>query len=524
MPDQPPPYRTKSRFAAGNQCAKRLVIIVAILVAALLSACGGSKEAPVVVPEGAQAGDLALEPCSYEAREVEYAADCGTLVVPENRSDPGSRLIALPVTRINAIGGNPAEPIFHLGGGPGVTNMAFSQVGLFIEKHDLVLVGYRGVDGSARLDCPEVSQAFSSGAGNLVGEESLRIFADAYAACARRLQVDGIDTDGYIITEVITDLEAARVGLGYERVNLLSGSYGTRLAMLYAWMHSNRIRRSAMIGVNPPGHFVWQAEVIDEQIAYYANLCRQDTACSSRTDDLTQLMRDLSHNMPERWLFFPIDGGLVKVATFNALGDTAQAPLALDLWLSAAEGDPSGMALITLAGPFLFSGATVWGENAAKVTSADFEFTSMRECIAALDPPDTVMGSPFSLLGCSAIVGWPYNRIPDELREVQTSDVETLLVSGSIDFLTPAQFAVDELLPNLTNGQSIVLSEFGHVADVYNRQPEATIRLLTSFFDTGVADDSLYSHQPVNFDVGLGFPTMAKIALAILVLGVALVF
>ena len=49
---------------------------------ALLPACG-AKGAPVVVPAGAQAGDLVgLEPCTYEANKKKYDADCGTLVVP----------------------------------------------------------------------------------------------------------------------------------------------------------------------------------------------------------------------------------------------------------------------------------------------------------------------------------------------------------------------------------------------------------------------------------------------------------
>jgi hypothetical protein len=49
-------------------------------------------------------------------------------------------------------------------------------------------------------------------------------------------------------------------------------------------------------------------------------------------------------------------------------------------------------------------------------------------------------------------------------------------------------------------------------------QPEATEHLLTTFFDTGVADDSLYSYQPVDFCVGIGYPEQAKILLAVVVL------
>jgi uncharacterized membrane protein len=42
--------------------------------------------------------------------------------------------------------------------------------------------------------------------------------------------------------------------------------------------------------------------------------------------------------------------------------------------------------------------------------------------------------------------------------------------------------------------------------------------LLTSFYDTGVADDSLFTHHPVDFKVGLGYPAMAKIGLVLVVL------
>ena len=47
------------------------------------------------------------------------------------------------------------------------------------------------------------------------------------------------------------------------------------------------------------------------------------------------------------------------------------------------------------------------------------------------------------------------------------------------------------------------------------RQPEASERLLTSFFDTGEADDSLFTYQPWEYDAGLGFPAIAKIILAV---------
>jgi hypothetical protein len=47
----------------------------------------GPDDDPVSVPAGAQAGDLILDNCEYATEDGSYAAQCGTLVVPENRAD-----------------------------------------------------------------------------------------------------------------------------------------------------------------------------------------------------------------------------------------------------------------------------------------------------------------------------------------------------------------------------------------------------------------------------------------------------
>ena len=49
---------------------------------------------PVSVPKGAHAGDLILDSCTYATENGGYEADCGTLVVPENRADPQSVRLA----------------------------------------------------------------------------------------------------------------------------------------------------------------------------------------------------------------------------------------------------------------------------------------------------------------------------------------------------------------------------------------------------------------------------------------------
>src|SRR3970282_1191036 len=99
-----------------------------------------------------------------------------------------------------------------------------------LSNHDVVLVGYRGVDGSSVLDCPEVEKALKGEGDDLLGEKTLKNIAQAWTDCASRLTKEGIDIDGYTMMEVIEDMESARTALGYEQIDLYSVSYGTRVA------------------------------------------------------------------------------------------------------------------------------------------------------------------------------------------------------------------------------------------------------------------------------------------------------
>ena len=149
------------------------------------------------MPHGASAGELILQPCEYATEDGSYAADCGTLVVPETRADPGSTLIALPVTRIRARSEDPKEPVFFLTGGPGQSNLDFStsvgeRASRYVADRDLVLVGYRGIDGSVRLDCPEVESALKRSS-DVLSDEVFRAYGDAHRSCADRLTKDGVE-------------------------------------------------------------------------------------------------------------------------------------------------------------------------------------------------------------------------------------------------------------------------------------------------------------------------------------------
>jgi pimeloyl-ACP methyl ester carboxylesterase len=468
----------------------------------------------MTVPAGAQAGDLSLQPCSYATEHGPYAADCGTLVVPENRADPASRLIALPLTRIKATSPSPGEPVFYLEGGPGLSNMAFPQASRFADDRDVVLVGYRGVDGSVRLDCPEVAAAVKQ-ATDLLGEQHFRDQGDAYRACANRLTNAGVDLTEYGLPQQVDDLEAARLALGYDRVNLLSQSAGTRTAMIYAWRYPERIHRSVMIGVNPPGHYLYDTPMVDEQIARYAALCAQDATCRTRTDDLAASMRRTVAAMPERWLVLPIKASNVRVVTFFGMAESTpmlappSAPLTLDAWLSAAAGDNSAFWMQSIVGDF-FPWPFVWGQYAA---AASIDAGAVRDAFSAGGQDRTSLGwvgSAFAWGGGRLADDWPTASGVEVYSRARTSQVETLLISGALDTATPPQAATQELLPFLPNGHQAVLPGVGHIGSFFAEQPAAGRQLINAFFASGRVDDSLYQPQQVYLTPATTLGTLAR--------------
>ena len=504
------------------------LVLMAILVAGLAYLRFGPDPGAVSVPKGAKAGDLTLTPCNYATDDGSYAADCGTLVVPENRADAQSRLIALPLTRIRAKSDHPAEPIFRLQGGPGITNMEFMPASRFADDHDVVLVGYRGVEGSSVLDCPEVESALKHSA-DLVSDKTSRAFGGALRSCADRLSDDGVDLAGYGLPQRVDDLEAARAALGYDRIDLVSESVGTRTAMIYSWRYPKSIHRSVMIGVNPPGHFVWDGKTTDEQIARYADLCAKDESCSERTGDLAVSMRRTAADIPDHWGFLPIKEGNVRAVSFYGLFETTSeaapinAPTTLDSWLSAAEGDASGFWFLSLAADLSFPGSFVWGEVAA---------TGLADAQAAREhfgsgKRDSILddgGSAFAWGGGALVDAWPAAPDADEYNGVRTSGVETLLIGGTLDFSTPPQGATKELLPHLPNGRQVVLDGFGHSTDFWTYQQQAGNRLISTFLESGQVDDSLYKPADVSFTPDVTHAALAKgIAGTMVGLGIILV-
>jgi hypothetical protein len=215
--------------------------------------------------------------------------------------------------------------------------------------------------------------------------------------------------------------------------------------------------------------------------------------------------------MPQKWLLFSINPGKVKVVTNALLSHRNTAAMVFDSYIAAEEGDYSGLALMSLAYNYVFPDMCVWGDLAAKAVSADFDSIKIRR---GIDQSDELLGSPMNKLLWEPLkyFRFPIEMIPDSLRSPVKSDVETLILSGSIDFSTPAEYG-KEFLPYLKNGRQVIFSEAGHVGDIRYLQLDATKGLIADYINKGIVDTSKIKYVPMDFNVSWGFPTIAKTAL-----------
>ncbi|MFZ1290575.1 MAG: alpha/beta fold hydrolase [Melioribacteraceae bacterium] len=452
----------------------------------------------------------------FKLGEKEYNADYGTISVPENRSNKNSRLIHLPVFRIHSKVENHKEPIFGLAGGPGQTNMNWSPIDSLLYDHDFVMVGYRGVDGSSVLACPEVAEAMVNCGDDLSSESSLKNISKSWVSSLNRLKSSGFDLDGYTIVETIEDMESVRKILNYERINILSESYGTRIAYIYGLKHPSKILRTIMIGVNTPGNFIWDPIITDELINYYSSLWSKDSEKYKLSKDLAGTLKKVLNKMPSKWLILSINPGKVKAATFGLLMHRNTSAMVFDAFIAAEQGDYSGLALMSLAFDYTFPKMMVFGDCLTKAASADLDYEKNIHYSSA--DQNKILGAPFNDFIWKPFfsVGIRIKLIPEELRTIKETDVETLMLSGSVDFANPPIFA-KKFLKNFKNGRQIILSEYGHVGDLRYLNQNMSNKIITDYFNHGKIETSFIKYIPMDFNVRFGFPIIAKIAIGIIV-------
>ncbi len=174
------------------------------------------------------------------------SAVCGSLRVPEDRSNPAGRRIDLRVAVIPALATTPRpDPLFALDGGPGqaATEDLGWTASIFDGIHadrDIVLVDQRGTGGSNRLtvpDAPDISKLSKAEAAATADVWVKKVLAEMPG-----------DPRFYTTSVAMDDVDDVRAALGYEKVNLYGPSYGATAAQYYLRQHEDRVRAVVLDG------------------------------------------------------------------------------------------------------------------------------------------------------------------------------------------------------------------------------------------------------------------------------------
>lgn len=188
--------------------------------------------------------------------------EVGAIWVPENRAVAGSRLIKVGFARIAARTPTGAPPVFWLPGGPGLAVLDdLDDPGVRARKR---VLSWLRLAATADLIVVE-QRGYSSRGERLVTQRPAYPLArpltsgDA-AAMARRVarqalrEQRGRDLAGYTLAACADDVDAVRRALGYQRIALFGGSFGSQWSLALMQQHPQTVVRALLFGIHPPAH------------------------------------------------------------------------------------------------------------------------------------------------------------------------------------------------------------------------------------------------------------------------------
>lgn len=409
-----------------------------------------------------------LHPCRSEEGPTD--AYCGTLSVFENRQTKSGRTIDLRIVVLPALSSKAQpDPLFFLAGGPGQGAAQMARPVREILRRvqtnrDIVLVDQRGTGKSNPLNCTSENT-------------SLRELNESEEAALERLRtcMKGLNADLTLYTTTIAmdDLDEVRDYLGYDKINLYGGSYGTRAALVYLRQHEPHVRSVILDGVAPTDMRLPLFFARDAQRALSLLLadCEADELCRQKHPNLTQrtshLLQRLNQAPVKTRLVHPrtgiaeqieIDGRFVSSVLFGALYSPMPSSLMPALIERAEQNDFQGLLALMLA-----------GEGAAENMSIGMQFSVLcAEDAPRITPEEaqresasTVFGGNLLELRLKACEFWPKATVPAEYYEPVKSDVPTLILSGELDPVTPPMWG-ELAAKTLTNSLHLVAPGTGH--------------------------------------------------------------
>lgn len=462
-----------------------------------------------------KAGDIVVESGTVrdqQGKAVPY--EIGTLYVPENRNKPGSRLIGVGFARIKSPKPTGAPPVFWLPGGPGLSVLgAFAENDTgklrtwlaLAEVGDLVVVEQRGYTARGEM------LIVKSEAWPLDKPASIRGAVAEMRARAKRAVADNPDKDlsGYDIGEFAADVDDVRRALGYAKISLFGGSFGSQWSLAVMRLHPETVARAVLSSVEPLNNgydMPSQVYASLQRIAYDAD----------RDPGLKPYLPPGGTMAAVRALHERFAKGPVSVTVRNDDGRAQTVALGAEdlqqaLLSHTQEGENWPAFILSL----YHGHYDEWAREAIEerqasdtiligpLADSSLGVSAEREHQLRTDPAVALLGTWNFETNIASAADWPTRDMGDAVRKPAPSDIPVVFVHGDWDTSTPVDNTLG-LLPYFRNGHAILVHRGGHDGTMYllRNEPKAK-QAVYDFLKTGATKD-------LQVEVTLPLPDFAR--------------
>ncbi|UCC77559.1 MAG: alpha/beta fold hydrolase [Anaerolineales bacterium] len=462
---------------------KSKLVLGALALTLLLASCGQPAASPTpteVIPQPTATTEPAPEPtvtvqsvatfeqapCPFDVPEG-APVECGFVVVPEDHNRPTGPKIRLSVAVLrDQSEDHQPDAVILLAGGPGEKTVqnAPSLASVLDPMHpnrDLIVFDQRGVGLSEpALECPEFLAALFDLLDEPDPNAAQRTVFDSLMACRDRLVSEGYNLSAYNTVQNAADVNAIRIALGYEQVNLVGGSYGSLLAQAVMRDHPQGIRSVVINSVLPleKSFSVEASATSADAILRLLNACEADGACSTVYPDLQEVLFAIIERL---------NAEPVPITVTNPLdGQSYQALLSGE----AVLGNLVTFLYLTQITPVLpqaiynvYNGDYELMTQLSSTRLALLDLTSRGMMMSVLCTDDLIGRTPDDLLNVRAALpqqlvssaapevvveygifgicgNWPVQQAPASVKEPLVSDIPTLVLEGEFDPVTPPEY------------------------------------------------------------------------------------
>jgi pimeloyl-ACP methyl ester carboxylesterase len=441
--------------------------MLTLLVTAILSLqCPSIAQGSEDSSRQRRPSSISLTPCKLPG--VEDPARCGSLDVAENPHNPRGRRLQIGIAVIPATGQAQPDPLVPLMGGPG--EAAISEAAYFVEQfaplrrdHDILLVDQRGTGRSHALGCDLYS------AGDPAASLRDLFPPSAVRRCVQQLSARN-DLRQYTYLHFANDLEHVRRALGYGKMNLFGGSYGTRAAQVLMRAHPGSVRTAYLGSVVPIDVIAPLTMAKSAQAALDSLLkaCAGDPECNAAFPNVRKELQEVLARLDTGQVRVPIPGlsGTYPISRgrvvewFRSLNYRPSTATALP-WMiyHAYTGDFGPIVNGVLSEARSADSDLSFGLFFSITCNDDVAF--MREEDIVRETQGTSLGDYRARQQRAACEQWPKVAHPPDYRTPVRSAVPTLFVSGDLDGASPL-WMTDHAAPGFPNRMQVVLRGKGH--------------------------------------------------------------